>query len=68
MNDIYLNYWNPLQNYFLPAFKLKEKIMIGAKIKKTYGRPQTPYQRLMDSIHITDEEKEKLSITKKETI
>ena len=40
MNDIYVNYWNPLQNYFLPSFKLKDKIRIGARIKKVYGTPQ----------------------------
>ena len=39
MNDIYVNYWNPLQNYFLPSFKLKDKIRIGARIKKVYGTP-----------------------------
>ena len=41
MNEIYKNYWNPLQNFFLPTFKLKEKIRVGAKIKKKYGTPKT---------------------------
>ncbi|MBF0360708.1 MAG: hypothetical protein HQK49_06840 [Oligoflexia bacterium] len=65
MNDIYINYWNPLQNYFLPTFKLKEKIIVGAKIKKSYGKPQTPYKRLMESVNLTEEDKEQLSLTKK---
>lgn len=65
MNDIYKNYWNPLQNFFLPTFKLKNKTRIGAKIKKIYGRPKTPYQRLMESDSLTEEQKIKLSLQKK---
>jgi hypothetical protein len=34
MNDIYDNYWNPLQNFFLPCQKLLQKNRIGAKIVK----------------------------------
>jgi len=57
MNDIYINYWNPLQNYFLPSFKLKDKIRIGGRIKKIYEPPQTPYRRLMGSPYLTQEQK-----------
>ena len=60
MNDIYTTCWNPLCNYFLPAFKLKEKIRIGGRIKKTYGPPLTPYQRLMESSWLLEEQKAKL--------
>ncbi len=65
MNEIYTEYWNPLQNFFLPTFKLKEKIRIGARIKKTYDKPQTPFQRLIDSNALTDEKKAELSQKKK---
>ena len=65
MNDIYINYWNPLQNYFLPSFKLKEKIRIGGRIKKIYGSPQTPYERLMESQYLTAEQKAALSERKR---
>lgn len=34
-------------NYFQPVMKLIKKERIGAKVKKTYDRPQTPYQRLL---------------------
>ena len=61
MNDIYINYWNPLQNYFLPSFKLKDKIRIGGRIKKVYGPPETPYQRLMESSHLSEEQKATLA-------
>jgi len=49
MNEIYTDYWNPLQNFFLPTFKIKEKIRVGARIKKKYDTPKTPYQRVLDS-------------------
>lgn len=65
MNDIYINCWNPLQNFFLPTFKLKEKIRIGARIKKVYDKPQTPYQRLMDSNRLTEEAMTRLSDQKR---
>ena len=42
MNEIYTEYWNPLQNFFLPTFKLKEKLRIGSRIKKTYDNPRLP--------------------------
>lgn len=64
MNNIYKNYWNPLHNFFLPSFKLKEKIRVGAKIVKKFEKPATPFQRLMNSIHITDKQKEALKLTK----
>lgn len=64
MNEIYQNYWGPLQNYFLPTFKLKEKVRIGAKIKKKYEIPKTPYQRLMESSALTNVQKQELQTTK----
>jgi len=48
MNDIYRNYWNPLLNYFCPALKLVKKTRIGGKLRKTYDKPKTPYDRLLD--------------------
>ena len=60
MNDIYANYWNPLNNFFLPTMKLKNKFRIGARIKKVYGRPKTPYQRLLESPNFGDWRKRKL--------
>lgn len=65
MNEIYKNYWNPLQNFFLPTFKLKEKIRIGARIRKIYDKPQTPYQRLIESTHLSEEKKDRLREMKK---
>jgi hypothetical protein len=47
MDAIYKKYWNVIQNYFIPVFKLYSKERIGGKIKKVYDLPQTPYQRLI---------------------
>ena len=60
MNDIYGNYWNPLHNFFLPTFKLKERVRVGARIQKKYDEPKTPYQRVIDSGILTKEEVEAL--------
>ena len=64
MNEIYENYWNPLQNFFLPTIKLINKERIGAKIKRTYDETSTPFERLVKSEHLSDEQKEKLKAQK----
>ena len=66
MNNIYKNYWNPYQNFFLPTFKLKKKIRIGGRIKKIHDKPRTPYQRLMESPYLSQEEKDALALRKKQ--
>jgi hypothetical protein len=40
--------------------KLIEKIRIGSKIKKRYDEPKTPYQRILTSVTVSEEVKEKL--------
>jgi hypothetical protein len=65
MDEIYKTCWNPLQNFFLPCFKLKEKVRIGARIVKKFDAPQTPFDRLMKSPHLSEERKEKLRLVKK---
>lgn len=64
MNEIYEKYWNPLQNFFLPTIKLINKERIGTKIKRTYDETATPFERLVKSEHLTDEQKENLKIQK----
>lgn len=62
MNEIYENYWNPLHNFFIPSFKLIKKERVGARIKKIYDKPQTPYERLLKSKEISAEAKQNLTI------
>lgn len=60
INELYQAYFNPLQNYFIPSQKLKEKERLGSKIVKKFEDPKTPYQRLMDSTYLTKLQKKKL--------
>lgn len=62
MNEIY-RVQNLISNYFIPQFKLKSKVRVGAKIKKKYDTPKTPYQRLLEDPHVSDEQKKKLRET-----
>ena len=55
MNDLYANEWSLYQNHFCPGMKLVDKQRVNARYTKTYDAPKTPYQRLLDSGHITDE-------------
>ena len=59
MNEIY-RVQNLISNFFIPQFKLKSKIRVGAKVKKTYDKPKTPYQRLLEDPTLPDENKRKL--------
>lgn len=48
-------------NYFQPVMKLVKKERMGAKVKKTYDRPQTPYQRLLNSPVLSRAAKQRLT-------
>ena len=60
INEIYQVYFNPLQNFFIPSQKLIKKERVGSKIKKVFDQPKTPYQRLLDSPHISNLQKRTL--------
>jgi hypothetical protein len=60
MNDIYKRLWNPLWNYFTPVMKLKSKTRVGGKLIKVYDTPTTPYQRLLNSNTLSEEQIAKL--------
>jgi hypothetical protein len=62
MNEIYKNFWNPLNNFFLPSMKLESKTRIGGHLKKKHDKPQTPFQRILNSADVTQEQKEKLKL------
>ena len=57
MNDLYTNEFSLLRNHFYPNLKLERKIMIKSRYKRQYGDPMTPYQRVLDSKHISDDKK-----------
>ena len=64
MNEIYTEYWNPLQNFFIPTMKILSKERVNSRIKKKYGKAKTPFQRVMESEGISEEQKEKLRARK----
>src|SRR5208282_2149805 len=59
LNELY-GYLRLYTNYFQPVMKLLSKERNGAKVKKTYDEPKTPYQRLMDMSGISSENKQRL--------
>ena len=63
INDLYRNELRLFKNFFQPVMKLKSKIRIGGRVKRTYDLPKTPYQRLMESDQIPKETKRKLKAT-----
>jgi hypothetical protein len=60
MNDIYLQHWNPLHNFFLPSMKLESKIRVGGALKKKHDKPLTPFQRILNSADVSERNKEDL--------
>jgi hypothetical protein len=60
LDELYREFWCPFLNFFMPTFKLLRKERIGSRIKKTYEKPKTPYERLLASSAVSDEQKAKL--------
>jgi len=59
LNELYRT-WGLLHNFFHPNLKLLSKTRKGSKTIRKYGPPQTPYQRLIQSEHLSPEQKHKL--------
>ena len=50
-------------NFFQPSFKLSGKRRDGAKVKKTYHPPATPYQRLLADTRTSEEVRRQVTAT-----
>jgi len=61
INSLYRNELRLYKNFFQPVMKLKEKIRDKGKVHRRYDTPKTPYQRIIESEHIPQETKEKLT-------
>ena len=59
LNELY-GHLRLYTNYFQPVMKLVSKERNGAKVKKKYDEPKTPYQRLMDMPDISPKIKQRL--------
>ncbi|MGE3263331.1 MAG: integrase [Bacteriovoracia bacterium] len=60
INDMYVNYWLPLWNFFTPVMKLKSKTRVGGRIVKVHDEPQTPFARIINCEHVSQEQKQAL--------
>jgi hypothetical protein len=52
-----------LVNYFEPSMKIVSKERVGGRVKKKYDTPKTPYQRVLDSVHVDQERKDEITKT-----
>jgi hypothetical protein len=53
LNDLYTTEWRLFHNFFCPSVKLIAKERIGSKTIKRHDAPKTPYQRILESPHIS---------------
>ena len=60
LNDLYREKLRLYKNFFQPVMKLVSKERIGGRVKRKYDVPQTPYQRLMESGQISEQQREEL--------
>ncbi len=49
LNALYRQELRLFQNLFLPSVKLVRKVRVGARIRRVYDRPQTPFERVQAS-------------------
>ena len=50
-------------NFFQPSFKLAGKVRDGAKVRKTYHPPATPYQRLLTDTRTSEDVRRRATAT-----
>ena len=62
INDLYRNEWRLFNNFFKPVMKIERKEKVNNSLcRKIYDKAKTPYQRLIESEQISEEQKEKLN-------
>lgn len=54
-------------NMFQPTFKLKSKKRTGAKVYKEYDKPQTPWQRILDTKLLSADNRKYWQVTYRDT-
>jgi hypothetical protein len=52
LNDLYTQEWRLFHNFF-PSVKLIAKERIGSKTIQRHDAPKTPYQRILESPHVS---------------
>jgi hypothetical protein len=61
LNNLYRTEWRLFHNFFVPSMKLIDKERIGSTTIKRHDSPKTPYQRILDSPHISQAIKDALT-------
>jgi hypothetical protein len=61
LNDLYQHELMLYHNFFRPSQKLIEKTFLASKTKRIFDTPQTPFQRLLLSPHVSQDTKDRLS-------
>lgn len=59
LNELYRSL-RPYTDFFQPVMKLKEKVRIGSRVRKKHDKARTPYQRVLESPHVSKDDKKKL--------
>lgn len=59
-NDLYRHEIRLFKNFFQPVIMLVEKERCGSKIRRRYDTPKTPYQRVLESPYVLEENKQVL--------
>jgi len=57
INDLYTNEWSLFKNLFCPSMKVVSKQCVGSRYIKKFDKPKTPCQRLLESEHISEDQK-----------
>jgi 5S rRNA maturation endonuclease (ribonuclease M5) len=63
LNDLYKSEWRLYHNFFIPSGKLLSKQRIASKTIKKHDKPKTPYQRILESKHVSESTKLQLRET-----
>lgn len=61
INSLYESELGLYKNFFQPVLKLVSKERVGARIKRKYDTPKTPYQRLIESDQIDEQTRKRLT-------
>ena len=54
LNSLYANEWRLFHNFYCASLKLISKQRVGSKIIKRHDTAKTPYQRVIESPHVSD--------------
>jgi hypothetical protein len=65
INALVKGAYSQLRNYFHASFKLENKERENGKIRRQYGRPQTPLARVLASEEVTKQTKQRLQEQKR---